>query len=124
MKGLTNYITEALWVDILTVSFVLVDDAYAKLPKSILPNRKFAPKNKVMFSDSQVITISLFAEMVFDGDEDKTGHFIRQYHLDMFPNLIEKSRFNRRKLKLGGVMEAIRVALRDSWRFKRPIPEE
>jgi len=121
MKGLTNYITEAVWVDILTAQFVIVDDMYAKLPAKILPNRKFAPKRGVDFADSEVITISLFAEMVFAGAEDKALHFIRQYHLDMFPNLLEKSRFNRRRHKLAGVMEAIRLQLRDLWREKHPL---
>lgn len=124
MRGLTDYITQAAWSDILTVQYVLVDDCYQQLDCQILPERKFAPLGVPDFSDSEVITIALFVEMVFAGDEDKTLHFIRQYHLDMFPNLLDKSRFNRRRHQLGAVMEAIREQLRDRWRATHPLDAE
>lgn len=121
MRGLTDYITQSAWNDILTVQYILVDDGYQELDDHILPERKFAPQGGPTFSDSEVITIALFGEMVFGGDEDKTLHFIRQYHLDMFPNLLDKSRFNRRRHQLVGVMEAIRSQLRDRWRATHPL---
>ncbi|MCB9419368.1 MAG: IS982 family transposase [Ardenticatenaceae bacterium] len=124
MRGLTDYITQAAWSDILTVQYVLVDDSYQQLDVHILPERKFAPQGTPCFSDSEVITIALLGEMVFAGDEDKTLHFIRQYHLDMFPHLLDNSRFNRRRHQLAGVMEAIREHLRDRWRAKHPLDIE
>lgn len=124
MKGLTNYITESAWSDILTVNFVLIDDSYQRIDLSLRPNRKYAPQGTPEFSDSEVITIALFAETVFHGDEDKSLHFIRQYHLDMFPNLLDNSRFNRRRHQLTQVMEAIRQQLRDLWRAAHPLAEE
>jgi len=124
MKGLTEYITQSAWCDILTVEFVLVDDSYQQMDPSLRPNRKFAPQGTPQFSDSEVITIALFAETVFNGDEDKTLHFIRQYHLDMFPQLLDKSRFNRRRRQLTKVMEAIREHLRDCWRAAHPLDED
>lgn len=124
MRGLTDYITQAAWSDILTVQYVLVDDAYQQLDGHILPERKFAPRGVPCFSDSEVITIALLGEMVFAGDEDKTLHFIRQYHLDMFPHLLDNSRFNRRRHQLAGVMEAIREQLRDRWRAEHPLDTE
>lgn len=124
MKGLTDYITQSTWSDILTVSFVLIDDSYQQIDLALLPNRKYAPQGTPDFSDSEVITLSLFAEMVFAGDEDKTLHFIRQYHLDMFPNLLDNSRFNRRRHQLSQAKEAIRQRLRDRWRADHPLDEE
>lgn len=124
MRGLTDYITQATWSDILTVQFVLIDDCYRQLDDHILPNRKFAPQGVPDFSDSEVIAIALFGEMVFGGDEEKTLHFIRQYHLDMFPNLLDNSRFNRRRHQLVAVMEAIREKLRDFWRATHPFNAE
>ena len=124
MKGLTDYITTAQWSDILTVSFVLVDDAYKVLPSHCLPDRRFAPRDSIKFSDSEVVTVALFSEMVFDGDEDKTLHFMRQYHLALFPNLLDKSRYNRRRRQLVEVMEKIRERLRDLWREQHPLPED
>ena len=123
MKGLTQYITQAAWSDILTVSYVFVDDAYKAINPHLWPQRKFAPYGTPEFSDSEVITIALFAEIIFNGDEDKTLHFIRQYHLDMFPHLLDDSRFNRRRHQLTDVMEAIREHLRDGWRASHPLPE-
>lgn len=123
MKGLTDYITQSAWSDILTVNFVLIDDCYQQIDSALLPNRKFAPQGTPEFSDSEVITIALFAEMIFNGDEDKTLHFIRQYHLEMFPNLLDNSRFNRRRRQLTQVMEAIREHLRDLWRAIHPLDE-
>jgi hypothetical protein len=125
MKGLTDYITCAAWGDILTVSYVYTDDGYKAIDADVRPQRKFAPQGEAEFSDSEVITIALFGEMVFDGDEDKTLHFIRQYHLGMFPRLLDKSRFNRRRRALTEVMEAIRAYLRDCWHVAHPLhPEE
>ena len=124
MKGLTDYITHSPWSDVLTVSFVYTDDGYKAINTNVLPERKFAPQGTPEFSDSEVITIALFAEMVFDGDEDKTLHFIRQYHLDMFPNLLDNSRFNRRRRALTEVMEAVREYLRDRWHVAHPLDQE
>ena len=124
MRGLTDYITQAAWSDILTVEYVLIDDSYQQLEGDILPERKFAPQGCPDFSDSEVITIALFGEMVFAGDEDKTLHFIRQYHLDLFPNLLDNSRFNRRRHQLAGVKEAIREQLRNRWRLEHPLEAE
>lgn len=121
MKGLTDYITDCLWEDILIATFVLVDDSYQALPEGLIPNRKFSPQGEPLFSDSEVITIALFGEMVFGGAEDKVLHFIRQYHLDLFPHLLDESRFNRRKQRLGETMEAMRCLLRDRWRTHHPL---
>lgn len=62
--------------------------------------------------------------MVFGGDEDKTLHFIRQYHLDLFPKLLDNSRFNRRRHELAAMMEVIRCRLRDKWRAQHPLSDE
>lgn len=124
MRGLTDYITQAAWSDILTVEYILIDDSYQQLSVVILPERKFAPRREADFSDSEVITIALFGEMVFGGDEEKTLHFIRQYHLDLFPKLLDNSRFNRRRHQLVEVMEAIREQLRDRWRLEHPLDVE
>lgn len=124
MKGLTDYITESAWEAILTVTFVLIDDECQALSGQFFPKRKYAPGKQPQFHDSEVITLALFGEMVFAGDEDKTLHFIRQYHLDMFPNLLDNSRFNRRRHELAAMMEAIRCRLRDQWRAQHPLSKE
>lgn len=121
MKGLTEYITQCDWGDVLTTLFVLIDDVHQELDKCYVPNRNHTPQGEPEFSDSEVIAITLFGEMVFAGAEDKTLHFIRQYHLDMFPRLLSNNRFNRRKQALAATMEAIRCSLRDQWRKEHPL---
>jgi hypothetical protein len=124
MKGLSDYITESLWEEILTVTLIWIDDECQALSQEYFPNRKYAPTKGPIFHDSEVITLALFGEMVFEGAEDKTLHFIRQYHLDLFPHLLDNSRFNRRRHALAEMMEAIRCQLRDKWRVKHPLPPE
>jgi len=124
MKGMTDYITEALWEDILIATFIMIDDECQKIGDKFFPNRKFSPYGGPKFHDSEVITIALFGDMVFNGDEAKTLHFIRQYHLDMFPYLLDNSRYNRRRRLLTEMMEAIRCELRDKWRQKHPLDED
>lgn len=125
MKGLTNYITECLWSDILVTLYVVVDDTYQELPGHLVPRRQHTPGGTPWFSDSEVITLSLFTEMVFSGAEDKCLQFMRQYHLDMFPHLLDPSRFNWRRHQLARAMEALRCRWRDRWRVSHPLtPEE
>lgn len=104
--------------------YVIIDTAYQELSLGVNSKRKHAPKGRAEFSDSEVITITIFGEMVFKGAEDKTLHFIRQYHLDLFPRLLSNSRFNRRKHHLVTEMEAIRCQLRDAWHKRHPLAEE
>lgn len=124
MKGLTDYITECSWEDILISLYVLIDDSYQAMNKCYVPNRKHTPGGQPDFSDNEVITIALFGEMVFAGAEDKTLHFIRQYHQRLFPKLLTNNRFNRRKHQLAETMEAIRCYLRDQWRRRHPLPKD
>jgi hypothetical protein len=125
VKGLTDYITNVAWEDTLIVSYVLVDEVYQGLDVAkLMANRKHGHEEAIRFSDSEVITLCLFAEMVFAGAEDKMLHFIRQYHLALFPRLLDNSRFNRRRRQLAAVMEQIRLKLRDRWRRLHPLDQE
>ena len=118
MEGLTDYITKSDWEDVFTVTFVLVDDAWPTLPKEALPRRRRGPAPEM--SDSEVVTIALFIDSIFDGDEEKGLAFIRQYHSTLFPTLLDDSRFNRRRRGLWAAMEALRCHFRDAWRQTHP----
>jgi hypothetical protein len=112
MNGLTDYITQRPWVDIITAWFVLVDDAYQRLvAKRGRPLRTSGPAPT--FSDSEVITVALIIETFFQGHEDVGYAFVSQYLRDLFPNLIDLDRFNARRRELIAVIEAIRRDLRD-----------
>ena len=118
MEGLTDYITKSNWEDILTVTYVLVDDAWPTLPQTAVPRRQRGPAPEM--SDSEVVTVALLVDSIFDGDEEKGLSFLRQYHATLFPTLLDDSRFNRRRRDLWAAMEALRCHFRDAWREAHP----
>lgn len=112
MHGLTDYITERPWVDIITTWYVLVDDAYQRvLARRGCPLRSRGPAPT--FSDSEVITVALIIETFFQGHEELGYAFVTQYQRDLFPGLLDLDRFNERRRALIAVIEAIRRDLRD-----------
>ena len=106
MRGLTDYITTQPWVDIFTTWYVLVDDAYQGLVTHMGRLRQRGPTPT--FRNSEVITIALIADTFFHGNEELCLSFIRHYHRDLFPHLVDDTRFNRRRRALVGTTEAIR----------------
>ena len=121
MKGLTDYLTEQSWEDTLIATYVLVAErleAAARLAKFA---RQRGPEP--IYDDAQIITIALAADYWFDGDEEKTLHFLRQYHPTLWSNGIpDTARFNVRRRELWPVIEALRRGLRDEWRRQHPPP--
>lgn len=113
MEGLTDFITQYRWEDIFTVWFVLTDDAHAVLQKHFGSWRRRGPEP--VFSDSEVITVALIADTFFAGREDKTLSFIRQYHLDMFPQLPSCGCFNTRRRALNLITEQVRRVVVKQW---------
>lgn len=112
MNGLTNYITERTWVDIVTTWYVLIDDAYRRyIARRGKPLR--ANGTEPQFSDSEVITVSLIIETFFQGHEQVGYCFVTQYMQDLFPCLVDLDRFNVRRRELIAVIEQIRRDLRD-----------
>jgi hypothetical protein len=106
MLGLTDYISKHRWEDILLIWYVYVDDAYQTLVRTRGRLRRRGPEP--LFSDSEVITVALAIQTFFGGREEIGLWFLRQYHSDLFPQLVEASRFNRRRRQLSGVMEIVR----------------
>ena len=110
MTGLTDYITDHPWVEVFTVWYVLIDDAY----QAILADygRRLRPRGpEPRFSDSEVITLALIIDTYFHGHEALGLAFVRQYHPAEFPQVLSPSRFNRRRRLLVDVIEAIRTRL-------------
>lgn len=75
--------------------YVLVDTAYQAIIAEAGRLRQRGPQPT--FSDSEVITITLIAETFFHGHEELCLAFVRQYHHARFPQLLDDSRFNRRR---------------------------
>lgn len=88
--------------DLLTIIFVLVDDWYQfygpKTPKS-------RPGAKLVFSDSEIMTLMLAQDYIPYPSETQFIGFVRANYSALFPNLVEQSQFNCRARALGLVIE-------------------
>lgn len=94
---------------VLTTLFTIVDDAMkgSRVIQEILERPGPAPR----LSDSEVVTIALYQELIGEPRED---HFFRLHQEQLrryFPGLNERSRYNRRKRDLWSVMLAVRMSL-------------
>lgn len=108
MNGLTDYITERPWTNIITAWYVLVDDVYQRVvAKRGKPLRRSGPEP--ILSDSEVITVSLIIETFFQGHDEIGYAFVSQYLRDPFPNLVDLDRFNVRRRELIAVIEAVKT---------------
>ncbi|MEA2056548.1 MAG: IS982 family transposase [Patescibacteria group bacterium] len=93
---------------VLTIIFTLVDDIM-KDPKIV--NHLKRPGVSPNLSDSEIVTLSLYQELIGENRED---HFYRLHQKDLksyFPRLNERSRYNRRKRDLYRVFLAVRLSL-------------
>jgi hypothetical protein len=113
MRGLTDYITDVGWEDILTFWYVVVADAYQQLERCYGAWRQRGPAP--LFTDPEVITVSLFIDTFFAGHEALGLAFLRQYHPELFPDLLAPGPFNERRRVLGRIIEQVRQQLTADW---------
>lgn len=92
-------------VALLTTIYVLVDDWYQTEGAQLLRGK---PGAKPKFSDSEVITLLLAMDFIPYPGERQFVAYIRANHLDLFPDLIDQSQFNRRARSLRLLVEALR----------------
>src|SRR5947209_5266927 len=94
---------------VLTTLFTIVDDAMKG--SAVIRQALERPGPAPHLSDSEVITIALYQELIGEPRED---HFFRLHHASLqpfFPGLNERSRYNRRKRDLWSVILAVRMSL-------------
>jgi hypothetical protein len=94
---------------VLTTLYTIIDDTVKGSP-SIQQALK-RPGPDPCLSDSEVITIALYQELIGEPRED---HFFRLHALQLriyFPTLNERSRYNRRKRDLWSVILTLRASL-------------
>jgi len=94
---------------VLSTIYTIVDDAMkgSAVIQEVLNRPGPAPK----VSDSEVVTIALYQELIGEPRED---HFFRLHQEQLrlyFPGLNERSRYNRRKRDLWSVILAVRMSL-------------
>lgn len=94
---------------VLTTIFTIVDDTMKG--STMIQQALKRPGPAPHLSDSEVITIALYQELIGEPRED---HFFRLHHASLrpfFPGLNERSRYNRRKRDLWSVILAVRLSL-------------
>jgi hypothetical protein len=93
---------------ILTTIFTIVDDTMKE--SEVIQQALKRPGPAPHLSDSEVVTIALYQELIGEPRED---HFFRLYRSSLeifFPGLNERSRYNRRKRDLWSIILAVRVS--------------
>src|SRR5947209_18789378 len=94
---------------VLITLFTIVDDTMkgSAMIQQVVKRPGPAPR----LSDSEVVTIALYQELIGDPRED---HFFRLHQEQLrsyFPGLNERSRYNRRKRDLWSVILTVRISL-------------
>src|SRR2546429_3231317 len=94
---------------ILTTIFTIVDDTMKG--SAMIQHALERPGPAPRLSDSEVVTIALYQELIGEPRED---HFFRLHQASLrsyVPGLNERSRYNRRKRDLWWVILAVRISL-------------
>lgn len=90
---------------LLTIVYVMVDEWYQRVGQQLMQGKV---GRKPRFTDSEVITLMVAEDyMPYPGETQYLG-YIRANHLDMFPDLLDQSQFNRRARSLCQMVEAMR----------------
>ena len=94
---------------VLTTIFTIIDDTMKG--SAVIQHALDRPGPAPSLSDSELVTIALYQELIGEPRED---HFFRLHRSSLqtfFPGLNERSRYNRRKRDLWSVILAVRVSL-------------
>lgn len=91
--------------DMFLVVFTLLDDLYTEhVPSHI---RERSQHKRITFSDSEVLTLSIMQEALSNDSERSFHRFVEKNFLPLFPRLITRDRYHRRRKALMGVQELL-----------------
>ncbi|AIY79551.1 transposase IS4 family protein [Clostridium botulinum 202F] len=109
MLEFTYYNTEKIndLKDFFTVVFVLIDDVYNEIIPSSIKNRRHILDSKL--SDSEIISIIIVGEAITVDSEKAWFYFVKKNLKDLFPNICDRTRFNRTKCNLYAVIKEIQA---------------
>lgn len=106
MPSVTNSITEYQWEHILTTLFVLIDGTCLVLYGDRNLARERGPTPTL--ADSEVMTLPIWIETFHKGHEERAWTDLEQHYHHLFPDLIDRTRFDRRRRELSDAMEEVR----------------
>ncbi len=92
------------FADLCTHVYVVVDELYRPLAAAYDQR----PGPRAVFTDSELIALTLVAELLGLDAETRFLAYVRRNHLALFPLLPERSRYNRRRRQLVEVTNRIR----------------
>lgn len=92
------------FADLCTYVYVVVDELYR--PLALAYDQRPGPR--AAFTDSELISLTLVAELLGLDAETRFLAYVRRNHLALFPLLPERSRYNRRRRQLVEVTNRIR----------------
>ncbi len=93
--------------DLCTYVYVTVDELY----QSVIQPHDHRPGPRSAFTESELITLTLVAELLGLDDETVFLDYVARNHRALFPLLPERSRYNRRRRALGEAINTIRRSL-------------
>lgn len=95
--------------DFFLVTYVIIDDLYYQIiPDKIRFRRNYS---QAKLSDSEVIILALVGGLQDITSERAWISFVHKNYKYLFPNLCDRTRFNRVRRNLSSVIEAIRNQL-------------
>lgn len=80
------------------VVYTLIDDLYVTLVPEAVKRR--SQYGRIELSDSEVLTLSVMQEALSMDSEESFFRFIRRNYLYLFPHLVSRDRYNRRRTAL------------------------
>jgi hypothetical protein len=95
------------FADLCTYVYVLTDVAYQEVAAPY--DQRPGPRSA--FTDSELITLTIAAELLGLDAETRFLAYVRRNHASLFPRLPERSRYNRRRRQLVEVTNRIRGAI-------------
>jgi len=95
------------FADLCTYVYVLTDEAY----QEVAAPHDTRPGPRAVFTDSELITLTIAAELLGLDAETRFLAYVRRNHRALFPLLPERSRYNRRRRQLIEVTNRVRGAI-------------
>jgi hypothetical protein len=99
---------ETMYIDtetLITAIYFVINNWYLDEGHKYLKGR---PGRKPDFTHSEMITIMILKEFLQFSSERKFLGFMHGNHLEMFPDLVDQSQFNRRSRALGLILDKVR----------------
>lgn len=84
--------------DTFLLLYTLVDDLYKELVPEAIQAR--SQHERIELSDSEVLTLSIVQEALSMDSEESFCRFIRRNYLALFPRLLSRDRYSRRRMAL------------------------